>query len=75
MIDEKNIYTYRKGRMDLHFSKDIFERFSFTTLFTALLFFPLVGQWPADHGMLNKKCLACSEKLVKHSTFGLWLTA
>ena len=42
--------------MSLHvFNKNIFERFSFTTPFTALLFYLLVGQWPANHRMSNRK--------------------
>ena len=43
--------------MKLHILIKIFfqEDFSFTTPFTTLLFFPLVGQWLADHRMSNEK--------------------
>ena len=55
--------------MNHHFNKNIFERFSFTKQFTALLFFPLVGQWPANHRMLKTKCLSQCEEVVNHMTF------
>ena len=76
VIDEKNIYTYRKDRMNLHFNKDIFFQKIFYLQHHLLPCYSSCwsdSSWPTAECQ-TKKCSPHTEKLVKHSTFGPWPT-
>ena len=64
----------RRGLTSTFFNRDIFVRFSFTTSFTALLFFPVVEQQPANCRILNEKMFLLLWKTGICLTFGPWLT-
>ena len=59
--------------MNLNFNKDIFERFLFTTVFTALLFFLMVRWWLANHRMSDEKVFILLWKASK--LFDIWTPA